>query len=59
MAIYVCIRRGLFFVFCLGFARTSLTTRKGHVFFLFGEAVAFKRLKKLILTKKYQSYGYY
>ena len=32
---HVCNRRGLFFVFCLGFARTSLTTKTGHAFFLY------------------------
>lgn len=30
---HVCNRRGLFFVFCLGFARTSLTTKTAAPFF--------------------------
>ena len=52
----------LFFVFCLGFARTSLTTKTGHAFFCQQRADgALKRLRTLHfvqqLTIKRYSYG--
>lgn len=50
---HVCNRRGLFFVFCLGFARTSLTTKTGRAFFCQQRADgALKRLRTLYFVQQ-------